>query len=398
MLRERDPPARAPSGPSSRWQPFPWGWLDTLARHEAETLRDVRRWTAAQVRPAAVSEALRHLTSARFDMRLRGVQPAGDARPLQDAIGVLVVPAGARSADGGLVEVEGALAAAIAARVLRRPPPVLIKPLRPSQDIAGALAAVVAAAARRAHAGTALEVRAAGPAPELEAALYEHDPSAIAVTVTILLGDDAYAGRLVISRRTLANRSATPTAPWSALALSGLGATPLAVPVVACAVESTVSDVAALGPGDVLVPGSWPTALDATPEGMAGPVLLSPPSGTAGVRAELVDGGRLVLRGETEPLCAAEATMQDAGRESALVSAIGEVPVLVRVELGEAVMSARDWASLSPGDVVGLGRRVGDHVLLRVGSVLVARGELVDLEGEVGVRIVARLTEETTSP
>ncbi len=90
--------------------------------------------------------------------------------------------------------------------------------------------------------------------------------------------------------------------------------------------------------------------------------------------------------------------MQDAGKESALVNAIGEVPVVLRVELGEAVMSARDWASLSPGDVIGLGRRVGDHVLLRVGGVPVARGELVDIDGEVGVRIIARLAEEPTSP
>jgi flagellar motor switch/type III secretory pathway protein FliN len=59
-------------------------------------------------------------------------------------------------------------------------------------------------------------------------------------------------------------------------------------------------------------------------------------------------------------------------------------------------MAAREWASLSPGDVIGLGKRVGDHVLLRVGGVPIARGELVDLDGEVGVRIVARLDEELT--
>ena len=85
------------------------------------------------------------------------------------------------------------------------------------------------------------------------------------------------------------------------------------------------------------------------------------------------------------------------GGESALVGAMGEVPVVVRVEIGEAVMSARDWASLGPGDVIGLGRRVGEHVLLRVGGVPVARGELVTIEGEIGVRILEQPGEETTS-
>jgi flagellar motor switch protein FliM len=80
----------------------------------------------------------------------------------------------------------------------------------------------------------------------------------------------------------------------------------------------------------------------------------------------------------------------------ALVTALGDVPVVVRIEIGEAVMTARDWASLGRGDVVGLSRRVGGPVVLRVGGVLVARGELVELDGEVAVRIVERLGGEET--
>jgi flagellar motor switch/type III secretory pathway protein FliN len=40
---------------------------------------------------------------------------------------------------------------------------------------------------------------------------------------------------------------------------------------------------------------------------------------------------------------------------------------------------------------VALGRRIGDPVVLRVGGVAVARGDLVEIDGEVGVRIVERL-------
>ena len=85
-------------------------------------------------------------------------------------------------------------------------------------------------------------------------------------------------------------------------------------------------------------------------------------------------------------------------RGGALLDAIGEVPVVVRVEIGEARMAARDWASLGRGDVVALGRRVGERVVLRVGGVPVARGELVEIDGEVGVRIAERIEEEGTTP
>lgn len=76
--------------------------------------------------------------------------------------------------------------------------------------------------------------------------------------------------------------------------------------------------------------------------------------------------------------------------KDALLESVGEVPVVVRVEIGTAEMSARQWASVAAGDVIALGRRVGEAVVLRVSGVEVARGELVEIEGEVGVRITER--------
>jgi flagellar motor switch/type III secretory pathway protein FliN len=117
----------------------------------------------------------------------------------------------------------------------------------------------------------------------------------------------------------------------------------------------------------------------------------------AGVRALFGDDGRLVLSGEIEPLSAAEADMSDAEETGAILSAVGDVPVVIRVEIGEARMPAREWASLRPGDVITVGRRVGEQVVLRVGGVPVARGQLVDVEGEVGVRIDERVAEAGTT-
>jgi flagellar motor switch/type III secretory pathway protein FliN len=111
-----------------------------------------------------------------------------------------------------------------------------------------------------------------------------------------------------------------------------------------------------------------------------------------GILAELAEDGRLVLRGETEGI-PTEAPMETVENDG-LIAALGEVPVVVRVEIGEATMSAREWASVGRGDVLGLGRRVGELVIVRVGGVPLARGELVDLEGEIAVRIVERFVAE----
>jgi flagellar motor switch/type III secretory pathway protein FliN len=400
--------------------PFPWVTLDRVTREEVETLAGARRWAATKLRIDQAAEVLGGLVGARVELLVRGAVQCvgqGGGAPANDReFGVLLAPAhrdssAAPMADGVLVELEAALAGALVARALRRPAPVLVKPGVVSEGVAGAAAALVAAVARRVHARVALTVHAAGPAAALRAALCAASPDVVAVTWTVLVGDEAYAARAVVPRRALTLAPPESGHAWGANALAALGATPLRISIVAWAVELTTAEIATLGPGDVLVVERGSLTVDASTRSLAlprahrvegasatlvGPVWLAAASSDVGVRADLVEGPRLVLRGEREPLGAAEATMTEAGEERALVEAIGDVPVLVRVEVGEAVMSARQWASLAPGDVVGLGRRLGEHVVLRIGGVPVARGELVDIEGEMGVRIVARLAEETT--
>ena len=73
--------------------------------------------------------------------------------------------------------------------------------------------------------------------------------------------------------------------------------------------------------------------------------------------------------------------------DSGLEQIVGETPLCVRLEVGALEMSAAEWAALRPGDVVQSGRRLDDPVILRAGGREIARGELVDVEGELGVRI-----------
>ena len=64
-----------------------------------------------------------------------------------------------------------------------------------------------------------------------------------------------------------------------------------------------------------------------------------------------------------------------------------EAPVVVRVEVASVTLTAREWAKLGPGDVLETGVRLSTPVVLRVGGSEVARGELVSVDGELGVRI-----------
>jgi flagellar motor switch/type III secretory pathway protein FliN len=104
-----------------------------------------------------------------------------------------------------------------------------------------------------------------------------------------------------------------------------------------------------------------------------------------------------MLRGDLQAIWVNEAEMVESDEGSALVTAVGDIPVVVRVEIGEALMAAREWAALQRGDVIALGRRIGERVTLRVGGVRVASGELVEIDGDVGVRIVERLNLGQTS-
>jgi type III secretion system YscQ/HrcQ family protein len=65
----------------------------------------------------------------------------------------------------------------------------------------------------------------------------------------------------------------------------------------------------------------------------------------------------------------------------------GTVPVLLEVELATVTLPLRDLARIAPGAVLPLGIDRSGRVTLRVGDRAVAHGELVDVDGGVGVRI-----------
>jgi flagellar motor switch protein FliN/FliY len=69
-------------------------------------------------------------------------------------------------------------------------------------------------------------------------------------------------------------------------------------------------------------------------------------------------------------------------------SLVDELPLEVVVELGRLKLKGAQLLDLGPGDVLTLDRPVMGPIDLRIGDRLIAKGELVSVEGEAGVRLI----------
>lgn len=365
-------------------RPFPWSAIERVSRADVDAASAIFAWGRARFDVGALVPALGEACGVPVEIRLRTAGAAG-ARTLEPgAIGVLLGDAvDAAPHRAVLVEAEPALAVAAAAAALQRSAPRAVDPARANTPaLAGAAGALLVAVARRAT-DRPLRALGCGSAATLWAEANRLDPDRIAATFTVLFGDDAFVARVSIGRtRPSVARS------FDLAGLERLGRTPLELPLVAACALADRSEIDGLRAGDAWMPG--------TPIGLVGEVTLCAPDAEIGARARLGEDGRLVLLDGSASLSwtappkdAKDMPLSDETKD-ALTGTLGESPVVVRVEIGCAKLAAREWAALGVGDVVALGRRVGEPVVLRVGGEELARGELVEVDGEVGVRLVWR--------
>jgi flagellar motor switch protein FliN/FliY len=66
---------------------------------------------------------------------------------------------------------------------------------------------------------------------------------------------------------------------------------------------------------------------------------------------------------------------------------LSDVEMTVTAELGRAFMTVRELLSLTPGSIVELDRVAGTPIDVLVNGTVVARGEVVVVDEEFGVRI-----------
>jgi len=74
---------------------------------------------------------------------------------------------------------------------------------------------------------------------------------------------------------------------------------------------------------------------------------------------------------------------------SSLDAALAEAPVTVRLELGRVALTPDALADLRVGGTVETQLPVGGPIALRIGNRCIAHGELVEIEGQIGIRITA---------
>jgi hypothetical protein len=140
----------------------------------------------------------------------------------------------------------------------------------------------------------------------------------------------------------------------------------LQVPVVVAAAPMEPTALARLAPRDVVV-------VAAAPHG--GELRL----GRGAVAVRLVEGS-----GETP----AHAVIES-GYRRAVDPLSDDVTSELTVTLGAATLSLRQLAELAVGQVVPLGRPLGGPFELRVAGKLIGSGELVDVDGALGVRVLS---------
>jgi flagellar motor switch protein FliN len=85
-----------------------------------------------------------------------------------------------------------------------------------------------------------------------------------------------------------------------------------------------------------------------------------------------------------ETTTAAPRAVEPAGAE---LERLYDVPVELAVEIGRTKMTIRETLGLGPGSIVTLDRTAGEPVDLLVNGKPIARGEVVVIDGEFGLRV-----------
>jgi flagellar motor switch protein FliN len=94
------------------------------------------------------------------------------------------------------------------------------------------------------------------------------------------------------------------------------------------------------------------------------------------------------LDGAAPPAPAVDAAaVLGAGAEGADLSRLHDVPVELSVEIGRTRMTIGETLALGPGAIVTLNRLAGEPVDLLVNGRPIARGEVVVIDEEFGLRI-----------
>lgn len=347
---------------------FPWGALERLDRRTEAAARRGRRLLERAGVAAELAASLQKLIGAEVEIHFRALTSRA---PALLRLSFIVAGQSAPFSIG----MEPPLANALLGKLLRRSVTIVDPTLPPEPAVLGALSALIVEAAR--------DARAKEPLVPLGLATSAADAAAAVILATVIIEGRPYAAALW-----LPESLAAPAEPPARASLAALASTEVALPLVVAQCLASPALLAELEPGAAFCPGvGW--SIDA--EGIGSGLLVAANS-EHGVAVELGPEGKIVVRhAESVPVTTdinASSASDLPAEGPTLADAVLDAPIVVRVEVGQLSMAAREWAALRCGDVIGTGRRIAEPVLLRAGGQVIARGELVNLEGELAVRIL----------
>ena len=214
------------------------------------------------------------------------------------------------------------------------------------------------------------------------------DRGAVAWPLEVALGADRGVVRAWLGRDTL---DALPAREGRGSG-RGLGALELVATADVGRATLPAADVGSLRQGDVVVLDEAWARPAAAGGGLSGEARVRVWGATRTTwRAALGrDELRVVARDTSldEPRAKGRHMPSDSPNDDA-VHLAGDAPIELAVELARFTISLAELAAVRPGEVLLTGRAVGERVVLRAGERAVAIGELVDVDGEVGVRVLA---------
>ncbi len=348
--------------------PYPW---QALARQDGAILaavRDARRALQAVLAPERAGSVIAELLEVPCRVTLHALRPAAGCA---DSARVRVV---LRRSNGGLafsLNLDPGLVTAATARLLGRSKAIEAPRAPVPAALEGAAEAIVLEVARR------LTDDGAG-ALELWDRI---DPGpGVALDGTVQLEGRAYPFDAFVRWE-----GASLPRPDPASFVDRLGDLPIRLPLVVGECSGTWRDLGELRPGDAWSCGGglW---IDPTGTGQGA---LAAPLASRGPRVSLASDGAVVLVGGARDLALDVEETEVTQDDDAVTEAIYDAPLIVRIELGSVAMSAREWVELRPGDVIRTDQRIASPVVLRVAGRSLATGELVDVDGDLAVRILS---------
>jgi len=305
--------------------------------------------------------------------------------------GVAVLLRDDRSDSLVLIELESELAAHLCSILLARPVPIVDR-FRPAPDsVQGAVGALLLSTSRKCLGDARMDLLAISAAARTEFLKAAHQ-FVVAIDGQVAAGRSHHRFSLTILSSPVLLKN---TPRFDLTMLREMGDVLIDLSLVAARFHLPSCVVSSLQLGDALMPGQgW--LIQGHPEGSWGQLLLCAPGGQVALCAELHRNKQVVLGEKLMNMPAYEASepaKEDDG-EPTVADVIAQAPLVVQIELGCVSLSACHWADLKPGDVISTGHPLGDHVTVRVAGREVASGELVDVDGELGVRIKSFTSRE----